>query len=102
MGERYDMGKISPHCAGPIRCFNTLTNQTGVNGGVRGSGPSCCTRKASPESVGFEGCVGVDVVMQPPLHRHVPVTHAMSNLHTEVCVVAVDVLDGFEVITLLS
>lgn len=39
--------------------------------------------------------------MQPPLHCHVPVTHAMSDLHTEVSVVTVDVLDGFEVIFLL-
>lgn len=53
-----------------------------------------------PESVGFEGGVGVDVVMQPPLHRHVPVAHAVSHLHTEVCVVAVNVLDGSEVIFL--
>lgn len=60
-----------------------------------------CTYKALPESVGFEGGIGVDVVMQPPLHCHVPVTHAMSDLHTEVSVVAVNVLDGFEVIFLL-
>lgn len=55
-----------------------------------------------PESVGFEGRIGVDVVVQPPLHGHVPVTHAMSDLHTEVCVVAVNVLDGFEVVFLFS
>lgn len=53
-----------------------------------------------PESVGFEGGIGVDVVMQPPLHCHVPVAHAMADLHTEVCVVAVNVLDGFEVVFL--
>lgn len=63
---------------------------------------TCCTRKALPEGVGPEGGVGVDVVMQPPLHRHVPVTHAVADLHTEVRVVAVDVLDGFEVIRLVS
>ena len=40
--------------------------------------------------------------MQPPLHRHVPVTHAVSDLHTEVSVVAVDVLDGSEVVFLFS
>lgn len=55
-----------------------------------------------PEGVGSEGSIGVDVVMQPPLHGHVPVTHAVSHLHTEVCVVAVDVLDGSEIIFLLS
>lgn len=63
---------------------------------------SVMSRKALPESVGFEGGVGVDVVMQPPLHRHVPVTHAVSHLHAEVRVVAVNVLDGFEVIFLFN
>lgn len=62
----------------------------------------CTSSKALPESVGFEGRVGVDVVMQPPLHRHVPVTHAVSHLHAEVSVVAVNVLDGFKVIFLLN
>ena len=37
-------------------------------------------------------------MMQPPLHSHVPVTHPVADLHTEVCVVAVDVLDGLEVV----
>lgn len=50
------------------------------------------------ECVSFERTVGVDIVMQPPLHRHVPVSHSMSHFHTEVSVVAVNVLDGFEVI----
>lgn len=59
-----------------------------------------CTGGASPQSVGAEGGVGVDVVMQPPLHRHVPVAHAVSHLHAEVGVVAVDVLNGSEVVRL--
>ena len=37
-------------------------------------------------------------MMQPPLHSHVPVAHPVTDLHTEVCVVAVNVLDGLEVI----
>lgn len=41
-------------------------------------------------------------MMQPPLHRHVPVTHAVPDLHAEVGVVAVDVLDSFEVVFLFS
>lgn len=40
--------------------------------------------------------------MQPPLDSHVPVTHAVSDFHAEVGVVAVDVLDGFEVIFFFS
>lgn len=60
------------------------------------------SKAALPESVCFEGWIGVDVVMQPPLHRHVPVTHAMTDLHTEVSVVAVNILDGFEVVFLFS
>lgn len=59
-------------------------------------------KEASPECVGAEGRVGVDVVMQPPLHRHVPVAHAVADLHAEVGVVAVDVLDGSEVVPVLS
>lgn len=62
----------------------------------------CWTLKPLPESVGLEGGIGVDVVMQPPLHCHVPIAHAMTDLHTEVSVVAVDVLDGSEVILLFS
>lgn len=65
-------------------------------------GRDCCTHKPLPERVGFEGGIGVDVVVQPPLHCHVPVTHAMSDLHAEVSVVAVDVLDGSEVVLLFS
>lgn len=56
----------------------------------------------TPESVGLEGGVGVDVVVQPPLHRHVPVAHPVSHLHAEVGVVAVDVLDGSEVVLLFG
>lgn len=59
-----------------------------------------CTGGASPQSVGSEGGVRVDVVMQPPLHCHVPVAHAVSHLHAEVSVVAVDVLNGSEVVRL--
>ena len=55
-------------------------------------------RPGLPEDVGLEGGVGVDVVVQPPLHRHVPVAHAVADLHAEVCVVAVNVLDGLEVV----
>lgn len=40
--------------------------------------------------------------MQPPLHRHVPVTHAVADLHAEVGVVAVDALDGSEVVLVFS
>ncbi len=40
--------------------------------------------------------------MQPPLNWHIPVTHAVSDLHAEVSVVAVDVLDGSEVIFLFA
>lgn len=58
--------------------------------------------RIEPECVGFERGIGIDVVMQPPLDGHVPVTHAVSDFHTEVSVVAVDVLDGFEVIFLFS
>lgn len=58
--------------------------------------------KAKPEGVGFEGGIGIDVMMQPPLHSHVPVAHAMSDFCAEVSVVAVDILDGFEVVFLFS
>lgn len=59
-----------------------------------------CAGGDSPQSVGPEGGVWVDVVMQPPLHAHVPVAHAMSHLYAEVSVVAVDVLNGSEVVQL--
>lgn len=51
-----------------------------------------------PQCVSFEGRVRVDVVMQPPLYSHIPVAHPMADLHTEVCVVAINVLDGLEVV----
>lgn len=66
------------------------------------SNKSTPAHKALPKRVGFEGGIRVDVMMQPPLHSHVPVTQAVPNLHTEVSVVAVDVLDGSEVIFLFS
>lgn len=92
---------------GPVKAFwcpNTPHRDSWMSLGIHACKISrnCCTHEALPESVGFEGGIGVDVVMQPPLHRHVPVTHAMSDLHTEVSVVAVDVLDGFEVIFLFG
>lgn len=55
-----------------------------------------------PQSVRLEGGILVDVVMQPPLHCHVPVAHPVTHFHTEVSVVAVNILYGFEVIFLLS
>lgn len=51
-----------------------------------------------PESIRSERSIGVNIVVKPPLHRHVPVTHAMPNLYTEICVITVDVLDRFKVI----
>lgn len=51
-----------------------------------------------PESVGSERGIGVDIVVKPPLHRHVPVAHAMPNLDAEICIITVNVLDSFEVI----
>lgn len=41
-------------------------------------------------------------MMQPPLNRHVPITHAVTDFHAEVGVVAVNVLDSFEVIFLFG
>lgn len=52
----------------------------------------------APESVRSERGIGVDIVVKPPLHCHVPVAHAMPNLHAEICVITVNVLDRFEVI----
>ena len=52
----------------------------------------------SPEHVGAGGSALVDVLRQPPLHRHVPVPHALPHCHAEVCVVAVDVADGLIVV----
>lgn len=52
----------------------------------------------SPEHVGAGGRALVYVLRQPPLHRHVPVPHALPHSHAEVCVVAVDVADGLIVV----
>lgn len=52
----------------------------------------------SPQDVGAERCALVDVLRQPPLHRHVPIPHALPHTHAEVCVVAVDVSDGLIVV----
>ncbi len=51
-----------------------------------------------PESIRSERSIGVDVVVKPPLHRHVPVAHAMPNLYAEIGVITVNVLDRFKVI----
>lgn len=51
-----------------------------------------------PESVHFERGIGVNVVVKPPLHRHIPVAHTMTHFHTEIAVIAVNVLDCLEVI----
>lgn len=55
-------------------------------------------RAGSPEDIGAGGRALVDVLRQPPLHRHVPVPHALPHPHAEVCVVAVDVADGLIVV----
>lgn len=52
----------------------------------------------SPQNVGADRCALVDVLCQPPLHRHVPVPHAIPHPHAEVCAIAVDVTDGLIVI----
>ena len=52
----------------------------------------------SPEDVGAGGRALVDVLRQPPLHRHVPVAHALPHSHAEVCAAAVDVADGLIVV----
>lgn len=55
-------------------------------------------RPGSPEDVGAGGRAPVDVLRQPPLHRHVPVPHAIAHAHAEVRAVAVDVADGLIVV----
>lgn len=52
----------------------------------------------SPQDIGTGRCALVDILRQPPLHRHVPVPHAIAHPHAEICAVAVDVADGLIVI----
>lgn len=60
--------------------------------------PSGLGPAGSPEDVGAGGRTLVDVLRQPPLHRHVPVPHALPHPRAEVCAVAVDVADGLVVV----
>lgn len=53
---------------------------------------------SSPEDIGAGGRALVDILRQPPLHRHVPVPHAIPHPHAEVRAVAVDVADGLIVV----
>lgn len=69
-----------------------------IDANVRPNMPNRRWGEVLLERVSFEGRLGVDVLMQPPLHSHVPVFHAMPDFDAKVGVVAVDVLDGSEVI----